>query len=131
MSDESKLGRHGKIRSIVRFWFLNFSTFFHKHGFFLFVLSCRISSIGLAKSIYYLVALCNTYLVNIWVSVILGTIGGFSHLSLASLSLVVNGFLASSFCLIYSFILFSSLFFCDGLFRVVITTLLYSLFLEL
>merc|ERR1711946_59036 len=53
---------------------------------------------------------------TIWVSVYPGTIGGLSHLSLASLSSVVRCFLASSFCLIQSFLLFSSLFFCDGLF---------------
>ena len=53
---------------------------------------------------------------TIWVSVFPGTIGGLSHLSLASLSSVVSCLLASSFFLIQSFLLFSSLFFCDGLF---------------
>ena len=52
---------------------------------------------------------------TIWVSVFPGTIGGLLHLSLASLSSVVGGFLASSFCLIHTFLLFP-LFFCYGLF---------------
>ena len=40
---------------------------------------------------------------TIRLSVFPGTIGGLSHLSLASLSSVVIGFLASSFCLILFF----------------------------
>ena len=43
---------------------------------------------------------------TIWVSVFPGTIGGLLHLSLASLSSVVSGFLASSFCLIHYFFFF-------------------------